>query len=183
MRTNNRLGETFFDILAEIDAAYDHAERKGPRKVVRTIEAVECLMGFPDVPTSVLYWLYKALAGDPVGARETAHLFDWEQDEKGREKFAMLDSPELAVFWFERAAKKGDAIAQNNLANLLCSSGRPIWNGRQAVYWREKASAQGEYHAMEGLADCLECGHCCRFDPARAKLLRAESRRLRSAAE
>ena len=99
MKTNRRIGETYFDPQGEIDLAYDDAVRNNQKIIAHTIKAVECLMGFPNAPTFARYWLYRALKGDPAGARETARLFDWSHVGAVRELFPAFDRPKIAAYW------------------------------------------------------------------------------------
>lgn len=162
--------EELYDFIGDLEEAYEEAERLGDDKLTQTLD----ILGLwnEGAPSKWLYRVWKAVRGDTLDQRETAWVFDRLSDEE--QEPSEYDRPELAAYWYEKAAKVGDPVAQCNLANIYCCR---LWNGKRAVYWREKAAAQKEPHAMRGLAYCLECGICCEggADPQRAATLRREA--------
>lgn len=48
-----------------------------------------------------------------------------------------------AVYWFSKAAEKGDAVAQYNLASCYENGNCVKQDGDKAVYWYTKAAEQG----------------------------------------
>jgi TPR repeat protein len=56
-------------------------------------------------------------------------------------------NPEMAIYWYEKAAKQGDTRAMSALG-MMYSSGQGVKNAEMAVYWYEKAAEQGDHAAM-----------------------------------
>ena len=175
------------DVMEELDRFYDAAIRgdlPDREYAEKFIYSYMTLTRTPEANRSMKYYirLWRAVKGEIEALRETAWMFDWHTD-KNKPSNRDFDNIKVAVFWYEQAAKRGDSIAQCNVANIYCSSKSPPWNGKRAVYWREKSAAQKQPNGMRGLAYCLECGHCCQggMDKARATALRKEADEIQAA--
>ena len=53
---------------------------------------------------------------------------------------------DMAIYWFTRAAKQGNHLAQNYLGKLLDKKG-----DKNSIYWYKKAAKQGNRQASESL--------------------------------
>lgn len=163
---------TELDICAEIVQIYE-ANRQGS-DVVRLVDGSGFWEG--EISSVRLALLWRALKGDTAGQREVAWWFDGMNNEEVKD--GPNDQTDLAAKWYAKAARCGDVKALCNLSNIYCSSDRPLWNGPLAVELREEATARGEPHSMKGLAFCLECGNCCKWDGRRAAKLKARAERI-----
>lgn len=164
-----------FDLYGDLERAYEEALKKGDAEITETLDAFG-LWDDDQVPAKFMLRAWWAINGNVAQQREIAWCFDWVGSKSKQGYDTRYDRPHLAVYWYERAAKAGDALAQNNLANIYCSEGGELWDGRRGIYWYEKAAAQKLLPAMRGLARCLECGKCRKegADTIRAKALQDE---------
>jgi len=177
-----------FDLYGELEDVYDNADFDGDVEIVETLDTFGIWDEHPKCDRSFLYKIWQALKGDVVAEADVGHAFYWcEHDPKEkREEYKWLDRPELAIYWYERAAEAGYADAQNDLACLYCPKCLPFSKykiGRFARYWWEEAAAQKLPEGMRGLAHCLRCSFCgnecyCDRDIPRAEALVLESYRL-----
>jgi TPR repeat protein len=78
-----------------------------------------------------------------------------------------------AFYWYQLAAKAGNAVAQNNLAGIY--SRRE--DDKQAVFWYEKAAQQKNNTAIANLANCYEFGYYVRINLLKAQALRNEAKK------
>ena len=149
-----------FDYISDLQDSYEAAQAEGDTNLVRTLD----ILGLwnEDAEPRWLRRVWWALQDDGNAQSRMGWMFDWS-DESPVQVDRDFNNPELAVYWYEKAAKNGVAAAQCNLANLYCGSRLPKdkWNGKLAVYWREQSAAQKEPNGMRGLAHCLTCGRCC----------------------
>ena len=128
-----------------------------------------------------MFCAWQAINGDVAQQRELAWCFDWSSEPQ-EERNRRFDRPRLAIYWYEKAAEAGDALAQCNVGVIYCSDENvEMWNGHRGVYWLEKAAAQKVPEAMLGLAACLCCGRCCKggTDLARATALMEEAEKVK----
>ena len=172
--------EGAFDLYGDLEAAYEKAKKDGCAEIVETLDAFGLWNEDEQVSAKFMLRAWWAINGDTVQQRELAWCFDWVGSEPEEERDPRYDKPHLAVYWYDKAARAGDAMAQNNLANIYCSEGGALWNGRLGIHWYEKAAAQKLPTAMRGLARCLRCGKCRKGggDPVRAKSLLAEADKI-----
>lgn len=163
--------EGVFDVAGNIVQIYEKFRYNAfVPDIVRTVD----LSGFWDdtIKPHRICNLWKALMGDTAAAKEIAWWYDEINNDEG---CLVRGEVRLAIDWYGVSAHGGDLIAMNNLANIYCSAEKPYWNGPLAVELREQASAAKLPQAMRGLAYCLECGNCCKWDESRARLLRAKA--------
>ena len=116
--------------------------------------------------------LFLALQGDELAQCDLA--YKWQE---GEEPFTI--DLTAAEYWYLQAARKGNPMAQNNLANLYRENS-PLHDCKKAVYWHEQAAANKMPSAMLGLAECLCCPKCEHQDPERAAALHKEALRLKA---
>ncbi len=171
-----RRTEMPFDLYGDLERDYEEAAKNGSADITETLDAFGLWDDDDQVPARLMLRAWRAIRGDVAQQRELAWCFDWTGSKSRRRHDPRYDKPHLAVCWYERAAKGGDALAQNNLANIYCSEKGELWNGRKGIYWYEKAAAQKLLPAMRGLARCLGCGKCRKggADTIRAKALMDE---------
>ena len=112
--------------------------------------------------------LFLALRGDELAQCDIAFHY-----ENGEGNFAA--DVDAAEYWYLKAARRGNAMAQSNLGNLYRDSCRC----RDALRWLEKAAAQKLPVAMLSLADCLSCPRCLGMDLARAAELERDGNELK----
>ena len=170
-----------FDLYADLEDAYDKAGKDGETEITETLDAFGLWDESEKLPAKQMLCAWQAINGDVAQQRELAWCFDWSSEPQ-EERNRRFDRPRLAIYWYEKAAEAGDALAQCNLGCIYCSDEDvEIWNGHRGVYWREKATAQKVPEAMLGLADCLDCGRCCKggVDLVRAKALREEAEKVK----
>lgn len=158
------------DILADLDDRYDEAVRQGERKVVETLECIDIWSEM--TPTFLFHVLWRsAVKGDVEAAVRTGHFFDWSFEEK---KDSRYDRPELAKYWYRKAADAGNANGRYCLGLLLRHS-KAESERKEAVALLELASAQGHEGAKAALVECLSCGRCVVTDFVRASRLKKEA--------
>ena len=116
--------------------------------------------------------LFLALRGDELAQCDLA--YKWQE---GKEPFAV--DATAAEYWYLQAARKGNPMAQNNLANLYRLES-PLHDCKKAVYWHEQAVSNKMPSAMLGLAECLCCPKWEHQDPERAAMLHKEALRLKA---
>lgn len=171
--------ENLFDFVGDLEEAYEKAEREGDKALVESLDIIG--LWEEDAETKWLYRIWKALQGDTESQRMSGWMFDWPRGD-GEEPDSKSDKPELAVYWYEMAARADDPDAQCLLANLYSGDRLPreLWNGKLAVRWYEKSAAHKIPYGMLGLARCLECGRCCDGgrDAHRAAALREEAHEI-----
>lgn len=162
-----------FDLYGDLEIAYEEAAKNGAAEITETLDAFGLWDDDNQVPAKFMLRAWRAINGDVAQQRELAWCFDWIGSKSKRRHDQRYDKPHLAVYWYEMAAKAGDVLAQNNLANIYCAERGELWNGRRGIYWYEKAAAQKLPSAMRGLARCLGCGRCRKdgADPIRARAL------------
>ena len=112
--------------------------------------------------------LYLALRGDELAQCDIA--FHYENG-----KSYLAKDVDVAEYWYVKAARNGNAMAQNNLGNIYRNSSRC----RDALHWLEKAAAQKLPVSMLSLADCLRCDRCPTRDLVRAAQLELEGNKLK----
>jgi TPR repeat protein len=98
-----------------------------------------------------------AKAGNPNAQVNLAMVLEWGKNSytpwiptPGIEK--LQPDPEKAVFWYRKAAEKGDAFAQNNLGVMLYYGRGVKTNKEEAVKWLTASAMQGETTAQANLA-------------------------------
>lgn len=114
--------------------------------------------------------LFLALRGDDLAQCDLAY---WWQE--GESPFSI--DLNAAEYWYLQAARKGNPMAQNNLANLYRLD-TPLHDCKKAVFWHEQAASNKMPSAMLGLAECLCCPEWGSRDPERAAALREEAAQL-----
>ena len=167
-----------FDLYGDLEDAYEKAKACGETEIVDTLDAFGLWDDRDQVPAKFFLRAWHAISGNASQQRELAWCFDRDGGKPKGERNPCYDRPQLAIFWYEKAAKAGDALAQNNLAHIYCTEDdMELWDGRLGAFWYEKAAAQKLPEGMRGLARCLECGMCLKdgADPARAKALFVEA--------
>ena len=112
--------------------------------------------------------LYLALRGDELAQCDIA--FHYENG-----KSYLAKDVDVAEYWYVKAARNGNAMAQNNIGNIYRNSSRC----RDALHWLEKAAAQKLPVSMLSLADCLRCDRCPTRDLVRAAQLELEGNKLK----
>lgn len=112
---------------------------------------------------------FLALRGDELSQCDVAYHY-----EEGMSVYKKDFS--AAEYWYLKAARQGNAMAQGNLGNMY----RSVSQCRDAVYWLEKSAAQKLPGSMLSLADCLRCPRCSKTDIRRAETLEREGKRLQS---
>lgn len=170
-----------FDLYGDLEDAYEKALADGMSEVTETLDALGLWDEGNQAPTKFMLRAWHAINGNASQQRELAWCFDGDGGKPKGRRNPFYDKPRLAVYWYSKAAKAGDAIAQNNLANIYCSGeDTELWNGQLGVFWYEKAAAQKLPAGMRGFARCLECGMCRKdgTDTARAKALLAEAKAI-----
>ncbi len=65
---------------------------------------------------------------------------------------------EQAFEWYRKAAKQGNAKAQNNLGIFYTAGGGVTNDPVQAVEWHRRAAEQGIANAQHLLGDCYKYG-------------------------
>ena len=115
--------------------------------------------------------LFLALRGDDLAQCDLAYML-----QEGESPFSI--DLNAAEYWYLQATRKGNPMAQNNLANLYRSD-TPLHDCKKAVYWHEQAASSKMPSAMLGLAECLCCPEWGNQDPERASVLREEATRLK----
>ena len=171
-----------FDLYGDLEDAYDEADRDGDVEITATLDTFGLWDEKPRTGPAFLHKIWRALKGDVEAQADVGHAFYWtdHDPDETREKYKWLDKPELAIYWYERAAEAGYGSAQVDLGCLYCPDLLPhseLVNGRFARHWWEEAAAQKLPAGMLGLARCLRCGKCCccNHDVARAEALEAEA--------
>ena len=74
-----------------------------------------------------------------------------------------------------KAAKSGDADAQNRLGDAYANGEGTIPNSKKAVEWYEKSAAQGQVDAIGNLGFCKLCGDGIDRDPVSGARLISEA--------
>ena len=171
-----------FDLYGDLEDAYDEADRDGDVEITATLDTFGLWDEKPRTGPAFLHKIWRALKDDVEAQADVGHAFYWtdHDPDETREKYKWLDKPELAIYWYERAAEAGYGSAQVDLGCLYCPDLLPhseLVNGRFARHWWEQAAAQKLPDGMLGLARCLRCAKCCccNHDVARAEALEAEA--------
>ena len=78
---------------------------------------------------------------------------------------------ETAIYWYEKAAKKGNAIGQTNLGACYWTKAENgmVKNYENAFYWYQKAADQGYAEAQCRLGSCYDQGKGVTQDKIKAK--------------
>ena len=158
------------DILADLDDRYELAVRNGEKEVVETLERIDIWSETMQTFLFLVVWR-SAVKGDSEAAVRTGHFFDWHNEKK---KNARYDRPELAKYWYRKAADAGNANGQG-LLGILLRHAKTEAERKEGIALLERASAQGHRDAKMALAECLRCGQCVASDFARARRLEKEA--------
>ena len=111
---------------------------------------------------------FERLGGDELAQCDIAYGYEW-----GKSGFAKDFA--AAEYWYLKAARKGNAMAQGNLGNIY----REDAVCKKALYWLEKSASQKLPVAMLSLADCLRCPRCPAMDIVRDAQLEFEGNKLK----
>ena len=76
--------------------------------------------------------------------------------------------PQIAVYWWQRAATQGYALAQSSLGYAYFVGIGISQNYKEAVYWRTKAAEQGEPNAQTALGSMYLSGQGVQKNPKKA---------------
>lgn len=101
--------------------------------------------------------MYLALRGDTNAQCEVAFWFDM-----GKEKSEYWSQPDLAEYWYRRAADAGNPMGQINLATLWSHDcDRMSWAKRNEMMELVRAAAAQDFPAaLLRLSHCCHCGRC-----------------------
>ncbi len=105
---------------------------------------------------------------DPVALNRTGDRY--------RKGMSVTRDAAEAALWYRRAAERGHAAAQNNLAALYESGQGVVKDAAEAARWFRMAAAQGEPHAQHSLGVLYRDGRGVGHDPAAAKWIGAAAR-------
>lgn len=174
-----------FDLYGGLEDAYDEAELEGKAEIVETLDALLLWNDRKRMGTEFMRKVWRAIRGNAEAQSEVAGHFYVTGDERDDlpEEEKWRDRPELAQYWYDQAADRGNALAQYNLGCLLCPDlgPREVFKlGRFTRQRWEEAAEQKLPIGMRALAHCLRCGKCpcCDVDIPRAEALEAEAETL-----
>ena len=171
MRTGDAMAEQTLRAVGVKDAGIVHEQEfrvpYGPyRKMLSVLHVV--LDGKKKVGESRELQLFLALRGDELAQCDIAYGYECGKNGLAKDIAA-------AEYWYLKAARKGNAMAQCNLGNIY----REDAVCPKAMYWLEKSAAQKLSGAMLSLADCLRCSRCPTMDLVRAAELELEGNKLK----
>ncbi len=171
MRKGDRIAEQTLRAVGVKDVGFVHEQEfrvpYGPyRKMLSALHVV--LDGKEKVGESRELQLFLALRGDELAQCDIAYDYEYGQNGFAKDLAA-------AEYWYLKAARKGNAMAQSNLGNIY----RRDSVCKKALYWLEKSASQKLPVAMLGLADCLRCPRCPVMDFVRAAELELEGNKLK----
>jgi len=114
--------------------------------------------------------VYLAMKGDTNAMCEVGFWFDVK-----KEKSEYWYHPDLADYWYRKAAEAGNPMGQANLSTLLaadCETMTPKVRD-EMLFWIKAAAAQEFPAALRRLAKCCSCDLCGIFDAGLAAGYRA----------
>lgn len=109
--------------------------------------------------------VYLAMRGDSNAMCEVGHWLDVTKEES-----EYWSDPELAAYWFRKAADAGNPMGQYRLATLLAGDCDKLdLTTRDEMLLLLKAAAVQDFpSALDRLSKCYRCDHCGLYDSLKA---------------
>ena len=149
-----------FDLYGDLEDAYDEADRNGDVEIVETLDTFGLWDEKPKCNHSWMHTMWRALKGDVEAQADVGHAFYWNDHDPDdiREKYKLLDKPELAIYWYKLAAEAGMSVSKFQRMFMKIIGVRP---GRYIIQQRLNAACRLLESSDLGIYDiALATGFC-----------------------